>query len=228
MTLSYKAIIKPKGVAWNPDLENDFDRFIDGLSAGSNDAYSILKQLGILRNPELIDEDLLGDLEREYGIISNESITIQERRDILESTMFAKPGTGSFTDLQTILNNAGFNVIVTPNDPAIDPNIIFASVGFMWADFGTSRANYIEAVTSNPIEIIVNTPYDSIENYKIIPGVHERWNYVFFVGGAASGWPSAPHIASASIPSASRGAFINLILKYKPLHSWCIPVIDWT
>ena len=47
--------------------------------------------------------------------------------------MFARGGTGTNPDLQTALNDAGFNLLVHDNDPAVDPAI------FLDEDFQMGR-----------------------------------------------------------------------------------------
>lgn len=82
-----------------------------------------LDSLAYLRDPQRTP--LLSDLEKEYGIITNNAISEQARRDLLTSIVYARRSPGSKSFLQDMLHQAGFtNLYVYDNAPAADPDTI--------------------------------------------------------------------------------------------------------
>lgn len=58
----------------------------------------------------------------------------------------------------------------------------------------------------------------------VVPDNPGYWPLVFFVGGAATRDPGTDElvkIETVSLDAARRDEIIRLIVKYKPLHSWC-------
>jgi hypothetical protein len=80
---------------------------------------------------------------------------------------------------------------------------------FAYAGNGKAVCGYFINIRRNEIE------------YQI-PIASRYWRFFFFVGGAASGWPSSPAIARYTIPAGRLEEIKRLILRYKPLRSWCI------
>lgn len=85
----------------------------------------------------------------------------------------------------------------------------------------TALAGNYSGVTLNPIE------------YEIPSGVgteYERWwNLIFFVGGNVTRGGSGEilSIEFVDIPIQNRAVLRTLILKYKPMHSWCVLCVNW-
>lgn len=120
--LQFRKVIQallPDGVIWNAVEDGDFEKINDGIAENVESVYNFLKKLSSIRDP--FTTLLLSDLEKEYGVVSDSNITEEERRAALAAIKYAKPGSASFTNLQSILREAGFDVTVYPNNPPVDP-----------------------------------------------------------------------------------------------------------
>jgi hypothetical protein len=109
----------PKGQAWVPKQGEGLDKLLDGIGDNADVIYDLLDQLGVLRDPRLTEQ--LDDLEKEFGLLKDDRLTEAQRRTQLAAVKYAQAGTGSDSDLQEILQAAGFNLEVHQNSPAIDP-----------------------------------------------------------------------------------------------------------
>jgi len=121
--LDMKAVFEallPPGELWKPAPRAGFDQFLTALGLNANEIYERLFALGDIRNPR--KTPILSDLEKEYGLLPDDRLDDTTRRQKLFAVKYAKPGTASDTDLQTILRNAGFDVYVRRNHPPIDPD----------------------------------------------------------------------------------------------------------
>ena len=151
-TLYMKAVFEallPDGAFWRFKPDGDFDKLLSGMGDNAQEMYDFLKTIAYQRDP--YRTELLSDLEKEYGLITDERLTEEERRDQLASIVYAKPGTGSYDYLQERLNLAGFDVIVTPNDPAINPNLFIGSDFLTVANGDNAYAGYHEDISGLPI-----------------------------------------------------------------------------
>ena len=120
--LTFRDVIQallPDGPIWNPVEEGFYDNVLKAIGDNVEVVYSYLKKLANIRDP--FATLLLNDLEKEHGIVSDFRLTEEERRSALFAIKYARAGTGSQTDLQTILRDAGFDVSVYQNNPPIDP-----------------------------------------------------------------------------------------------------------
>jgi hypothetical protein len=97
-------------------------------------------------------------------------------------------------------------VIVIPNSPPIDPAIYYDTE---YALEGELVVNYLER----------NTLYD-------IPTEPGYWPLFFFIGDSVTRdeYGNITNIDYINVPDGKRQALKQLILKYKPLHSWCLLV----
>jgi len=225
----YKALLPP-GSIWVPVVDGLFDKFIWGKSENFAYLHNFLSGLAYIREPSLTP--LLKDLEKEFGIITDLSLSDSVRRQQLHATVYATQGTGSLDDLQDALTAAGFVAQVHANDPVIDPALVITDSdllvngenietqnpailmqagGAYVAGNTKAVANYFEAMTTTTVD------------YKI-PTDPRRWNLIFFVGGDR---PGPTTINAANIPAARRAAFEKIILKYKPQHSWAGLVVNY-
>jgi uncharacterized protein YmfQ (DUF2313 family) len=126
--LDMKAVFEallPPGSLWEPAPLLGFDQFLTALGKNANDVYEQMYELGNLRDPRTTP--VLSDLEKEYGILTKTNLSEAVRRQQLAAIKYARPGTASDTDLQTILRNAGFDVYVRRNHPPVDPADILAT-----------------------------------------------------------------------------------------------------
>ena len=115
----------PKGPAHTPVPDGFLDKVRDATADNIDVIRTDVKNTAFIRTPDKTDN--LDDLEREYGIAKNTSLSIDERKLILKSRRYTKATTGNDDDLQILLDNSGFNLTVyqnSPDGPAIDPNII--------------------------------------------------------------------------------------------------------
>ncbi len=124
----------PPGRIWNPAPGGDFDALLGGL-ADIHDAVLVdLGKLADIRNPAKCPAELVPDLEREFGIISDDSLSLTDRRKNLSILRYKRHDLATVAKLQRALDKAGFGaagygLTVTQNgSPATDPaSIIDAS-----------------------------------------------------------------------------------------------------
>ena len=214
----------PPGAIWTPKDGGGLDALLDGLAANNGFTIDFLSGLAHIRNP--YKTVMLYDMEKEYGIRRNVLKTEDERRKSLAAAIYDRVSDGALSTMQAKLDQAGFNVFVHENDPPVDP-ITFISDGF--SDFfgrptdlfGREDAFFGQA---NPGELFVNGNLFPYESSYAIPEDAGYWPLFFFVGGESlrnETTGALEQIALGSIPVARRDEFKRIILKYKPLHTWC-------
>lgn len=194
----------PEGSFWTPAQDDDFDNLLDGIADNTQYVKEDLEELSELRNP--IKTPILDDLERDYGIIYPAGSTEAERRQALKGFMFNRSTNGAYDQLQDKLQEAGFDVLVIPNSPPIDPRIYYDPE---YAQQGELLVNYLER----------NYNYD-------IPEESGYWPLIFFIGKSVTRdeYGNIIDIEHIDVPDGRRQAMKQLILKFKPLHSWCLLV----
>jgi len=224
----------PDGDIWNPEKDGDFDRFLEGLSLCIEDARSYLEQLGFFRDPYNISEEMLQDLEKEYGIVTKTNVSVETRRMQLAAKIYERGGTGSPDDLKNALINAGFNVYVHPNDPAVDPAI------FLDQSFQVTIGDPLNAYIGDPGAyfgrfggyLLVNGPIivtGGDEKEYNIPTDPDAWPFIFFLGGIAIRNVSGQliEIFRAEIPAERKSEFESIILQYKPIFTWAGIIVTY-
>jgi len=214
------------------DEVEDLAKLFEGMAVDYQAIYDRLMLLAHTRDPRLVDVDLLPDLEREFGIVPDTSLGDTVRRQMLAHVIYQRPTTASWEHLQNALIDAGFsNLLVTQNNPIVDPSVVggdflvngtiytsqspayYACMGSGIAYIGHSRAFMGYYLSDNKVA----------KTYTIPTGPsYWPWTYVFWVGGAASGWPSTPAVALANVDAQRETQLKNLILKYKPAFTWCM------
>lgn len=184
----------PKGPFWNPLIGGFYDKILEGISLNTKSVYEYLKQLAFIRDPS--NTPILSDLEKEYGIVTDLRLSDEERQNTLAAVKYAKPGKASFTDLQTILRDAGFDVYVYQNNPPIDPATLLDEGFQMVANGDLAFAGDPEAYAGLVGHgVLVNGPnYDSSVLYEMM------------ASGAA---------AFAGEPAAIAGYFLDTENTYK-------------
>lgn len=120
LTRSIFDSLLPPGSIWTVEENADFDLLLEGIADNLEIIRLYLSQLSDLRNPN--NTFVLDDLEREYGV-KNIGLSETVRRQNLSVIVFGKNSSGAEDFLQQILNDAGFNVFVYQNNPAVDPAI---------------------------------------------------------------------------------------------------------
>lgn len=267
MSLQYKDILSsllPEGSLWRPAEGNGLDLFLEGMGDNEERVRQFLADLAYIRNPDLTI--ILSDLEKEYGIKTNNNISEADRRAHLAGIMYARRANGSRDFLQNQLQRAGFDLYVYDNAPAVDPDdLVFGQAQIycgdtlaqcgesiaQCADFdgelivngdiGTTTIDYLVlcgetlAQCGEPTALAGNYSGVTIEpiEYEIPDGsgteVERWWNLIFLVGGAVTrgGSGEITSIEFVDIPIQNRQALKQIILKYKPMHSWAAVAVNW-
>ena len=137
----YDALLPP-GPLWVPENDEGLDQLIEGIAESSEDIAEFLNNLATLRNPALTT--ILSDLEKEYGIATDLSLSETIRRMRLATKKTKSNGNGSKDDLQAALDGSGFTQLtVYENSPAVDPAIFLDQVFQMVADGDNAFAGFI-------------------------------------------------------------------------------------
>lgn len=232
MKAVYEALL-PSGAIWRAKPGGDFDNLLVGMGDNAQEVYDFLDSIASIRDPR--KTPILSDLEKEYGVLTNTNLTVAERREQLIGIKYAKPDTASDDLVQDKLRAAGFdNIVVTKNNPAIDPDLITGELLINGPIYTEQTPGYLaQANGDNTFAangLAISGYFLNIErtaHVYTIPDLWRYWRYVFFVGGAASGWPGAPAIATYNVDADREQQLKSLILKYKPLRSWCILVVNY-
>lgn len=174
-------------------------RIIQGVADSHEELAGRIDNIAFFREP--LQTEILNDLEKEYGV-TGAGMTEAQRRERLHGLAYAPRGTGAASYLEDQLQKAGFPVLVHENSPAVDPGLFHGGGGG---------------------ELIVNhRPYDP----TIADAVRDRrlWGHVFFIGGAATRDAAGRLTAITPVVLTPElyEAFRLVVLKHKPVHSWCI------
>ena len=136
----------PKGPPHKPAPDGDMSDFRDATANNLDTIRTPVKNLAYVRNPAKTND--VPSLEKEYGVNENANLTEAERRTQLKSEVYKKKSVASDNDLQSRLDNAGFDLTVYnngPNGPAIDPAILLDQNFVMGAEFGDYYAGNTNA-----------------------------------------------------------------------------------
>jgi hypothetical protein len=133
----------PKGSIWEPAVSGDLDKTYDGIGQILDLMNDKLEQSRYIRSP--YKTSILSDLEKEFGIITNELLSEDTRRMQLQQKKNKKRSTAAADYLQALLINSGFTVQVHRNDPPADPAIFLDQnfqmvAGQAWAIAGHEDA----------------------------------------------------------------------------------------
>ncbi len=146
----------PPGSLWDPEPDGDLDHLFDGMSENYEEVLSFVASLAYIREPS--KTIILKDLEKEFGITDNDTLTVAQRIDRLASAKYIKNSDGSKDTLQSRLQRSGFNVQVHENNPPVDPSL------FVGGNFKTvcgspaaiCGASGVICGTANSNELLVN------------------------------------------------------------------------
>jgi hypothetical protein len=203
----------PDGPIWRPKPDGDFDKFLHALGDIAQYFYDFLKPLGWVRNP--YKTTLLPDLELEYGVVTNEALGEDVRRQFLAGVVYAKPGTGSEDNLESILRGAGFDVRVYQNDPPLDPQTYLSQLFVMYAGGNngySGQDNAYQGVLGgdlivNGTNLVNSIPYAMVSGNdnaysgqdKAISGYFEAYSseeIEYLISNQAGRWPFVFFIAA--------------------------------
>lgn len=195
----------PEGAFWEPEKDDDYDLLLEGVADNSQAIKDDMAEIATFRDPETTP--LLEELEKDFGVVPISGSTEDERRAILKEYKYKKHYSGAYDALETKLRNAGFDVRVYENSPAVDPD-----------DFVSDTGGWL----------IINDPRLKAE-YDV-PDNPRYWPLFFFIAKSAVIDPEYGIISleSCGILDTRRRTLKNLILRYKPLHSWGVYVDEYT
>lgn len=252
----------PEGPFWEVELGSDLDKLYDAFAEIEANIKDYFDALSDIRNP--FKTPYLSDLEKEYGIFRDESLSEEVRRMQLAAVIYAGDLIGSAYDLQSALDRAGFNVLVHVNNPPVDPAI------FLTQNFQMVAGDPVNAFAGDPNAyagiiggyllvnglINIQSPlvtmvaggdfayagdpdavagrFDTLRQDPIvydIPNDPIYWQFVFFVGGAATRDPvtdELTNIEQGFVQLERRRELENIILKFKPMHSIAGMIVTYT
>jgi len=186
----------PKGVAWKPKPNGNYDKILQGIGEIIDLIIDNTDNLREVRNPLLTE--ILNDLEREFGVLTNSALTDTERRLFLSEKKKNSIINGNPEGLQEILQKVDAGLFVYQNNPPVDPQP-FIDQGFI---------------------IINNGRGDSTGG--VIPT--EDWPLLFFVGGVATRNVGGEIISMAEVilPIEKEEFATKPIVSYKGLYTWAV------
>jgi hypothetical protein len=218
----------PDSIAWRlrEDGDRPIERFFTGLAEGPGAARTFADEAYLDLYPEHTRE--LEKHEREFGLRG--SGTVPERRAALTAAWIATGGQ-SPAYIQGVLRAAGFDVYVHewwssgPPYVARDPHDYTVS-----ALIGTVQCGSAQAQCGVP-SAVCNRHLRNEPNYLVnqtlsrrppppIPDNADNWRKFMYVGGET--FP-----AHATVPTARRAEFEDLLLQLRPLDLWIVLLIDW-
>lgn len=139
--------LKPPGNLWKPEPGEDLDNQWNGLTDAIEDAREYANSLADIRNP--YKTPVFEDLERNYGIKPNSTISTAIRQARLARKVYQKAKNNTIEDLQSALDIAGFDLQVHKNDPAIDPATFLTDYFQI-----TAGSDYAYAGYNNGVDIL--------------------------------------------------------------------------
>jgi hypothetical protein len=218
--------VLPSGAVWEYKERGDLSKLYDAIADNAGEVQDFLSTLAYVRDPQLTS--VLDDLERDYDVRKDSSLTEQQRRDYL-SSVFPRRTTGTAEYMEDQLHSAGFtDVFVYRNDPPINP------LGFGWTICGNEYAvcGYEFAQCGGAVFRGILLVNGNGEDDQFVPCDDEcsgYWAGVFFVGGVAT-FDLSGHILSietVDISASQRTSFERIILQNKPFHTWAAMVINF-
>jgi uncharacterized protein YmfQ (DUF2313 family) len=219
--IAFTKQLYPTGRAWRLNIGSVFENLHNGLSVSEeqfyNDAKSILNS-AIPDNDEFSVDDAT-DWERRLGLITNSSLSLDERKQaIIRKMNFpgVVPARQSYLWLQNQLQLAGFNVWVhenlggeAPEDVAIYPDDLLNDFDHGMFDHGEvdHGGGYINLVAN---KIDNDFGFELGSDYKC----------TFFIGGETKG-------LFADVDASRELEFRQIILMTKPVQTVAVLFINY-
>lgn len=241
----------PKGSAWNPVIGGDNDNLLEGMAENQQSVEDSLDQLQWVRNPQKTSllSDLekeygtyngssLTEQQRRDKLDSAKNARQGDGTDVFMQARLRAAGFDVYVhrnnpavDPSTFISNnfqmyaggqfayaghqaafagqIGGEYVVNGDMFSQSPDYIGADNQYMFAGHGKARAGYYESVTNSPIVYL-----DPPSGY---------YSLVFFVGGLATRDVNGfiTNIDYADVPFERVTELKELIVKYKPMFSWC-------
>ena len=212
----------PPGAIWVPSDGLDLDLLLNGIAEGIELIRVDIADTAFNRYP--LKTSILDDLELEFGILKDISLTEDERRNKLQSVKAANNGDGTLDFMEARLLESGFDLRVYANDPAVDPDLFINSqFQFHFNDIDNANFGNENMIFGRAVGLLVVNGSNDID--FVTPVDATTWPMIFFIGapGAARdlGTGELVSIAPAQIPISRKDELIRLIVKYKPIYTWC-------
>jgi hypothetical protein len=213
----------PNGRVWWLKNNSNFDLFHKAINRSFirliEDAR--LELDGVFPDNDNFLEADAGLWEFRLGLITNESLTIEQRRQsILRKLSFPAntPARQSPGFIEFQLQSAGFNVFVHENTiPYRTPDDIIAGVSGQFQHGGSSQHAGASQHGALNFEVIANS-LDRNEVYTL--GGEDRLFATFFIGGQTLG-------ETADVPESRIFEFRELVLKLKPAQMAAFTFINF-
>jgi len=155
--------LMPPGFGWKADADEGFDQFVNGVSDSiNNDGFEAANSLADIRVPN--KTAVFTDLERNYGILPNDTVPMADRIARLGQKVYQKEKVNTIDEIQAELTAAGFDLQVHKNDPSVDPALFLTQIFQITAGSDFAYAGYNNGVdilafaASLGGELLVNTP----------------------------------------------------------------------
>lgn len=218
----------PKGWAWRIKNGGQFSKIISAAEEHMlSESIALASACGTIRDPNrALDPEALAT---DVGMELFTSGTIEDYRKRLESYVFTPYRTGSDTDLQKVLIDAGFtDAVVVKNNNAQDLRHLTNTATAMWCNgsnaFCGSNTGY---AGSTGYEVLVNGPLKNVFGNNVgynIGTDPDYWGYVDIVCGGATFAPNGDieTITELEVAKNFEESFKRLILRTKPTHDWII------
>lgn len=229
----------PEGFAWRIAPNSQLDAV---LSTSETDMIGPTIQrasdCGTVRDPfRCVDYEALAN---EVGLDLFDGIDLEAYRSILSTYVYTPYRTGSDSDLETVLHNAGFTAaVVVKNNNAQDlrevtqynPIMVcggenaFCGGENAYAGFGGYEILANGHLTNDVGEAIGY-------NMDIVPegeNPSDYWGYVDLICGGVTYLPNGDidSVTELEISEAYEQQFKRLILRTKPLHNWIVMAVSY-
>lgn len=218
----------PKGWAWSVAKGSQLDAI---LTTAEDDMIApILNRAtdcGTVRDPfKAVDVEALG---YEFGLELFTTGTEEQYRKLLATYVYTPYRTGSTTDMETVLHDAGFvGAVVVKNNNSQDLRPLVYSEPVMVAGHEDAYCGGEFAYCGySGYDVLVNGPLKNDVGSGIgydIGNDADYWGYVDIICGGVTYLPNGDidTITELIISEEQKNVFERLILRTKPLHSWIV------
>jgi hypothetical protein len=186
---------------------------------------------GSVRDPfKAVDLNALAD---EYGEeLYDVTKDPEQYRKQLAAVVYTPYRTGSDSDLQNVLNDAGWDdVLVVKNNQQQDPREFMGLTVQMVAGGEDAVAGNDEAyMGSSGYEVLVNGPLKTKGGLEVayeIGDNQDYWGYVDFICGAVTYDGNGNILTMDPIDVVDETVFKRLVLRTKPMHNWIVLVVNF-
>ena len=209
-----KIIIKllPKGRAWAVPFFSRFKQLIDGVAV----EFERVKERAILIQMDAFPATTtqLSEHEQMHGLNYNSSLTDEER---IDRVLSRRAGTGGQSDayFKDVFSKYGFEIGTTYNEEKQDPNTFLNPVIGVSMGDGTTMGDSSTMGGNNQYLV------DNELTTKSPSTDQDKWIFYFFIHSSDS--IQKP----LQVPNGRKSEFVELILRYKPVHSVAILYVEF-